>query len=193
MDRTFSHRIPARLETTRLVLCRLQHEDAEEIFYTYASKPECTRYVTWPTHQSIRDTRDYLTRTIRGWNQGLDFSFGIRLKSTYRLIGSCGFLNDAGKAQIGYILGPLHWGQGYATEATIALIRLLTTTPEIYRIGSFVDLDNHASTRVLIKAGMQPETVLKEWCHFPNQSNHPRDCLLFNFPLTSKSPTNFTL
>jgi [ribosomal protein S5]-alanine N-acetyltransferase len=171
--------IPEQLETQRLLLNRLRYEDAEEIFYTYASKPECTRFVTWSTHQSVKDTREYLGRTISAWAQGIDFSYGIRLNINGRLIGSCGFLNEAGKIQIGYILGSLHWNNGYATEATCKLIDMLKSQNGVFRIGSFVDSENLASAKVLLKAGMQAEAVLSQWCRFPNQGNEPKDCILF--------------
>jgi [ribosomal protein S5]-alanine N-acetyltransferase len=171
--------IPERLETPRLLLNRLQHEDAEEIFYTYASKQESTRFVTWPTHQSVKDTREYLRRTTAAWSQGIDFSFSIRLQASGRLIGGCGFLNDSGKIQIGYIFGPLHWNNGYATEATRKLIELLKSQPGVFRIGSFIDAENQASAKVLLKAGMQEEAMLSQWCRFPNQENQPKDCILF--------------
>ena len=174
--------IPERLETQRLVLHRLRYEDAEEIFYTYASKPECTRFVTWPTHQSVKDTREYLRRTIPAWEQGIDFSYGIRMQANGRLIGSCGFLNDSGKIQIGYIFGLIHWNNGYATEATCGLIEMLTSQPGVFRIGSFVDAENLASGKVLLKAGMQEEAALRQWCRFPNQGNEPKDCILFKLP-----------
>ena len=47
--------LPAIIRTERLLLQRLRYEDAEEIFYAYASKPEATRYVSWPTHRSDID------------------------------------------------------------------------------------------------------------------------------------------
>ncbi len=174
--------IPQRLETERLLLTRLRYEDAEEIFYTYASKPESTRFVTWPTHQSMKDTREYLARTIEGWKLGVDFSYGIRLKSNGRFLGCCGFLNDKGKIQLGYVLGPLHWGQGYATETTRKVIDMLRVRQGVFRIGSFVDADNKASARVLEKVGMQEEAHLQKWYRFPNQSNEPKDCILFKIP-----------
>jgi len=170
---------PEKLETDRLFLTRFCYEDAEEIFYTYASKPESTRYVTWSTHQSIRDTREYLARTIAGWKRGIDFSYAIRLKMNGRLIGGCGFLNDEGKIQIGYILGPLHWQQGYATEAAAKLVSVLKTHPGIFRVGSFIDADNLASASVLKKAGLVEEAYLKMWFRFPNQNNEPKDCILY--------------
>jgi [ribosomal protein S5]-alanine N-acetyltransferase len=178
--------IPERVETDRLILTRLQLTDAEEIFYTYASKPESTRYVSWPLHQSLKNTREYLLYAKRAWMQGIDFSFTVRLKSSNRLIGASGFLNDAGKIQIGYVFGPLHWGNGYATEITRRLVALLLERPEVYRIGSFVDCDNHASARVLEKCGFEVEAVLKAWWRFPNQNHQAKDCILFRYPIAAK-------
>lgn len=174
--------IPERVETPRLILTRLQGTDAEEIFYTYASKPESTRYVSWPTHTSLKDTRAFLHYAHSAWAQGLDYSFAVRLKGFNRLIGGCGFLNDAGKIQVGYVLGPLHWGKGYATEATRAIVQLLLTLP-VHRVGSFVDVDNKASIRVLEKCGFQVEAVVKDWWRFPNQDNRLKDCVLFTLPV----------
>jgi len=181
MDPTFT-KIPEKLETDRLVLTRFRHEDAEEIFYTYASKPESTRFVTWSTHQSIRDTREYVARTIAGWNRGIDFSYAIRLKINGRLMGGCGFLNEGGKIQIGYVLGPLHWHQGYATEAARKIVSVLKAQSDFFRIGSFIDADNQASANVLKKVGLVEEAYLKKWLRFPNQNNEPKDCILYKLP-----------
>jgi RimJ/RimL family protein N-acetyltransferase len=174
--------LPEKIVTERLILSRFRYEDGEEIFYTYASKPEATKYMAWPTHQSIGDTRDFLSYTIEGWHLAKDYSFGIRLKKTNRMIGSCGILNDEGKIQFGYVLGPMHWGNGYATEATKAMLAPLKNQPVVYRIGSFVDVENIASSNVLKKCGLVEEARLEKWFRFPNQNNEPKDCVLFRLP-----------
>jgi ribosomal-protein-alanine N-acetyltransferase len=174
--------IPETLLTSRLVLRRLRYEDAEEIFYTYASKPEATRFVSWPTHQSIGDTRTFLTDAVRGWKAGINFSFSIRMKGNGRMIGSYGIVNSGGNIQVGYVLGPLHWGQGFATEVCLMVNRLLKTLPGIYRVGSFVDAENVASAHVLLKSGMVEEARLHQWFRFVNQGNRVKDCILFRLP-----------
>jgi len=174
--------IPETIATERLILSRLRMEDAEEIFYTYASKPESTKFVSWPTHESIKDTREYLRRTTLCWRQGVDYSFSIRLQETGRFIGGCGFINDSGKVQVGYVLSPLHWGKGYATEATKKLVEIIRGQNGIYRIGSFIDAENTASAKVLLKAGFTEEACLHNWFRFPNQGNLPKDCILFKMP-----------
>lgn len=175
--------IPEKIETERLVLQRLRYEDAEEMFYAYASKPEATRFVSWPTHQSIRDTRDFLRYAHVAWGKGSDFSFSIRMKDSFRLIGGFGIIHDNGKIQFGYILSPTQWGKGFATEATRAVLQNLKTQPDIYRIGTFVDAENIASIRVLHKCGLKEEARLPNWFRFVNQGNEPKDCILFTLPL----------
>lgn len=171
--------LPEHLETDRLVLHRLKYEDAEEIFYTYASKPEVTRYVAWPTHQSIEDTRSFLKYAIGAWNAGTDYTFSIRLKSDNKFIGSFGAVNEDGKIQFGYIFSSTHWNNGYATEVCKRMMTALKNQHNIHRIGTFVDLENVSSVRVLIKAGLKEEARLVKWMRFPNQNMEPKDCAIF--------------
>ena len=175
--------LPDSIETERLLLRRLRYEDAEEIFYAYASKPEATRYHSWPTHKTIMDTERFLRHTQVGWATGTDYSFSIRLKESYRLIGSIGALNDYGKIQFGYVLSPVQWNNGYATEAVQELMAVLRQQPDVYRIGTFVDVENVASQRVLEKSGFIEEVRLPNWYRFVNQGNQPRDCILYRLPL----------
>lgn len=168
------------METERLFLQRLKYEDAEEIFYAYASKPEATRYLSWPTHQSIDETRIFLKYAVESWNYGTDYSYSIRLKNGI-LIGSIGVINDDGKVQLGYVISPNHWRNGYTTEAGMRILALLKNFKELYRIGTFVDAENVASIRVLKKCGMIEEAHLPKWFRFINQNNQPKDCILFRF------------
>jgi ribosomal-protein-alanine N-acetyltransferase len=172
--------MPAKLETERLFLQRLKYEDAEEIFYAYASKPEATHYLSWPTHRSIDETRTFLKYAVDNWHYGTDYSYSIRLKNGV-LIGSIGVMHDNGKVQLGYVLSPIHWGKGYTTEACRKVLSILKTFKEIYRVGTFVDADNAASICVLRKCGLVEEARLVKWFRFINQDNEPKDCILFRY------------
>lgn len=178
--------IPEKIETERLVLQRLRYEDAEEIFYAYASKPEATRFVAWPTHQSVAETRSYLAYAVNAWTKGVDYSFSVRLKESNRLVGSFGIVNDEGKVQFGYILSPTQWNLGFATEMCRAMISLLASSPQVHRLWTLVDAENGASARVLQKAGMSEEARLEKWFRFINQDNKPKDCIIFLY--RTKSP-----
>ncbi|NOT76685.1 MAG: GNAT family N-acetyltransferase [Cyclobacteriaceae bacterium] len=175
--------LPERIETDRLILARLKYEEAEEIFYTYASKAEATKFMSWPTHNNLEDTRTFLKYAVSGWSAGTDYSYGIRLKKNHRFIGSCGILNDEGKVQFGYILSPTHWGMGFATEVCRKLMQVVRTVPEVYRISTFVDVENVASSKVLLKSGLVEEARLEKWFKFINQNSEPKDCFLYKLPL----------
>ncbi len=174
---------PETIETSRLFIHRLRYEDAEEIFYCYASKPEATRFLSWKTHDRLEETRAFITYAVQSWNLGLDYSFAIRLKDSGRLIGSFGVIHENGKVQFGYVLSPTQWGRGYATEACQKMMELIKQFPSLYRVGTFVDSDNTSSIRVLEKCGLIEEARLPKWFRFVNQEMTPKDCILFRLPL----------
>ncbi len=179
--------LPEQFTTERLLLQRLRYEDAEEIFYTYASKPEATRYMSWPTHQSIDDTRTFLQYAVWAWKEGTDYSYSLRLKTNGRLVGSIGIMNEQGKIQFGYILSPVWWNNGLATEACKQIMELLKRQPGIFRISTFVDAENIASARVLEKCGLIKEASLVNWMRFPNQQNQPKDCAVYVLPIKASA------
>ncbi|MFM7858899.1 MAG: GNAT family N-acetyltransferase [Flammeovirgaceae bacterium] len=175
--------MPERLESERLVLQRLRYEDASEIFYTYASKEEVTRYVSWSTHQTVHDTNAFLKYAVTAWKRGIDLSWSIRLKHTAQLVGSIGVLPSDGKVQFGYAFGPSHWNRGFATESLLVVLPEIKKLGGIYRINTLVDVENGASARVLLKCGFREEARLEKWMRFPNQGNQAKDCILFRLPL----------
>jgi [ribosomal protein S5]-alanine N-acetyltransferase len=71
------------------------------------------------------------------------------------LIGVCGYSFGTARLipEVGYWLGRAFWGQGYATEATQALIRHGFATMELTGIVIAHMADNPASARVIAKCG----------------------------------------
>ena len=171
--------LPEKIETERLVMNRVRYEDAEEIFYSYASKPEATRYLAFPTHQSVQDARAFLAYAVSAWEKGIEYVYGIRIKSDGQFIGTIGVINEFGKAHFGYSLSPLFWNLGLATEACKELLPLLKKEKSIHRIWSFTDAENVASGKVLLKCGLVEEARLSKWFRFINQDNAPKDCILY--------------
>ena len=66
------------------------------------------------------------------------------------------------KRQAGYCLGRRWWGRGIATEALRALVDFLFAQVNFHRVGAVHDPDNPASGRVMQKAGMVREGVLRQ-------------------------------
>jgi ribosomal-protein-alanine N-acetyltransferase len=63
------------------------------------------------------------------------------------------------------------------------MMNLLRKLDGVYRINTLVDVDNIASSKVLLKAGLVEEARLSKWMRFINQGNEPRDCILYRLPL----------
>ncbi len=53
---------PERIKTPRLLLRRPVATDAQPMFDAYASDPEVTRFLTWPTHETVERARTFLRR-----------------------------------------------------------------------------------------------------------------------------------
>ena len=73
-----------------MIVQRLKYEDAEEIFYTYASKAEATWFVSWMKHGRMEDTINFLSKSRYLWAKEKDFSYSVRLLESNRLIGGVG-------------------------------------------------------------------------------------------------------
>jgi RimJ/RimL family protein N-acetyltransferase len=80
---------------------------------------------------------------------------------------------------LGYVLRRSEWGQGYVSEAVRAVIDHALALPHIFRVWAVCDVDNHASARVMEKAGMVREGRLARYIMHPNISDEPRDVFLY--------------
>ncbi len=167
------------VETSRLRLRSPSMDDASAIFTLYAQDPEVTKYLVWRPHQSIETTRDFLRRCAAVREHGTVFPWVITRKEDDQLLGMVELRVDGYRAELGYVLARPFWGQGFATEAVRGLVALALAQATIYRVWAVCDTENHASTRVLEKAGMQREGVLRRWSIHPNVSDQPRDCFCY--------------
>ena len=171
--------LPERLTTSRLILRPPQPTDAESVFEEYATDPEVTRFLPWAPHRSIAETRAFLSRVAEGWESGREYTWGLTLAGEDRVLGMLAFRPHGFKADMGYVLGRRHWGQGLMAEAAEAIVAAAFVDPELWRVWAVCDVANKASARVLEKVGMTCEGVLHAWILHPNVSAAPRDALIY--------------
>jgi len=164
---------PSTITTARLTLRRPTETDAEAIFASYAGDATTTRFMSWPTHTSLTYTQAFLTFAQNEWaTQGCG-TYLVEREGA--LIGSTGFhQTSAYRGTTGYILSRAHWGQGYATEMCRAMIELGQTLG-LVRVDSYCHAEHEPSARVLEKAGMSFEGVLRKHTVFPQISAEPLD------------------
>jgi RimJ/RimL family protein N-acetyltransferase len=165
--------------TERLVLRRPRLSDAGEIFQSYAQDPDVTRYVMWRPHTGLQQTQEFLAGCVAAWEGDNRFPFVITLKENASPIGMIEIHPSGSRCGAGYVIGKTHWGKGYTTEALKTLIEWVFTQPGVYRLDATCDVENFASYRVMEKAGMQREGILRRWVIHPNISPEPRDCYIY--------------
>ncbi len=113
------------------------------------------------------------------WESGAEFYWAVTLRPSDRAIGGISCRPRGHSADFGYVLDQRYWRQGLATEAAQAVVRWLFTLDTIYRVWATCDVNNLASARVLEKAGLSREGVLRCWAIRPNISNEPRDTFVY--------------
>ena len=77
-----------RLETDRLIIRCFNLDDAESVFYNWASDDEVTKYLTWPSYKSVEVSREYMNFCVNRYENLTFYQWGIELKDTHELIGS---------------------------------------------------------------------------------------------------------
>ena len=170
---------PERIETKRLVLRVPRIDDAHAIFAGWTQDTEVTRYLTWRPHQRVQETEYFIQNCIFAWEHETRFPYVIILKESSKVIGIIDPRVEGPKVGIGYGAARAHWGKGYVTEATRAIIDWAFQQDSIYRVYATTDVENVASQRVLEKVGMQCEGFLRKYILHPNISNVPRDSYMY--------------
>jgi RimJ/RimL family protein N-acetyltransferase len=91
-------------------------------------------------------------------------TFAITLTATGELIGAITLIEKRIhlRAEIGYWIGYQHWGNGYATEATKAIIDWGFSERGLNRIFAHHFAENPASGRVMQKCGMSYEGTIRD-------------------------------
>lgn len=173
-------RPPARFATARLAARPPRAEDAAAVFAAYAGDPEVTRYLSWAAYTRPEPLAAFLQECAAHWERGHGhLAWLLCLKGTDAPIGSIGVtFEPGGRALFGYVLAKKFWGHGFAAEALRHLVDWTLAQPSLWRAWAFCDVENPASVRVMEKAGMTREGVLRRFHVAPSLGPEPRDCVV---------------
>ncbi len=170
---------PERLATERLILRKPRMEDALILFTEYMQDPEVTRYTTWRPHRQLQDVEEFIRGSLSAWENETRFPFVITCREEGLPFGMIDFHIRGCTVGLGYVIARFHQNKGYETEATRAVIDWALQQPTIYRVNASTDIENFASQRVLEKAGMLREGLLRKYIVHPNISDVPRDSYIY--------------
>ncbi|HEU0021253.1 MAG TPA: GNAT family protein [Dehalococcoidia bacterium] len=152
--------------TDRLVLKEFLFDDWSAVL-EYQRDPRYLQFYPW-TERTATEVQEFVRMFLdqQAEQPRRKFQLAVTLPSdTSRVIGNCGIrLKDRRfwEADIGYEIAPEHWGQGYASEAALAIVELGFRELGLHRISSWCIADNAASARVLEKVGLKLEGRLRE-------------------------------
>lgn len=132
-----------------------------EAIHSYASLDEVSKYQGWGPNDE-KDTEDH----VRMVKQSDDTHYHkvIVNQQSDTVIGAIEMTidkdNDSG--EIGYILHPDFWGRGIASQAVAQILGYGFNELKLNRISAQTDKRNKGSERVMQKAGMTKEGLLRE-------------------------------
>ncbi len=156
------HKGTQAIETSRLILRQAEVADAQAMYENWASDPEVTKYLTWPTYTSIEPAYEILESWVNSYKHPDFYLWMIVLKDLGQPIGSISVVHRQDKiasAEIGYCIGKPWWHQGYTAEALQAVMDYLFDQVGINRIEACHDVNNPNSGRVMEKCGMRLEGI----------------------------------
>ena len=153
------------LETDRLLLRQFRIDDAEYMFKNWASDSKVTEFLTWPPHENVEVTKNVLENWINKYSDLSFYNWVIEFKDIGEIVGNISVIKLDDRieaAEIGYCMGSQWWGQAIMPEALGAVITYLLDDVGINRVAACHDSNNPKSGRVMVKAGMKLEGVLRE-------------------------------
>ncbi|CAG9001101.1 MAG: hypothetical protein CENE_03117 [Candidatus Celerinatantimonas neptuna] len=164
-----------RILTERLALSPVKINHLSDLFRIYGD-PKTNHFNPAGPFPDLMYTKETLEHWINHWQY---YQFGMwsvtHRKNPEQILGFCGLTHrhfmDRLIINLGYRFAVDAWGNGYATEVADGMLQAGFEQYELPLICATVREYHHASTRVLLKAGMNYVSTIKDQpeapaCHF---------------------------
>ena len=143
------------IETERLLLRNWTQADCPDLF-EYGKSRLVGPAAGWPPHKTMEESREFIDIFIRN-----DDGLAVELKSEGKVIGGVGLHHRTPdqmrpylkQREIGYVLNPDYWGNGYIPEAVTGLLEIGFRLMKLDLIWCGHFEDNYKSRRVNEKCG----------------------------------------
>jgi ribosomal-protein-alanine N-acetyltransferase len=152
-----------RKETSRLNISPVVSSDKPLIFRGL-SHPDVIQYygVSYDSLEACEEQMHWYRTLVE---EGTGCWWAIRLREGNTFIGAGGFNNldkKHLKAEFGFWLLPQFWGKGYMQEASGVMIDIAFRQWGLHRIEGFVETNNAACKKAIIKLGFEHEGTMRE-------------------------------
>lgn len=153
-----------QLETDRLILRKFNDNDYIKMNENWATDENVTKYVSFEPHKDYEETMRIVSAWIKEYDNG-SYNWVVELKDNNEIIGNISVIELSKKhnnCELGYVFGSKFWGKGYATESLKAVLYYLINECNFHLVEAKHHASNPASGRVMEKAGMKKDGVLRQ-------------------------------
>lgn len=153
--RRFLSPLMKHLVTPRLLMRPFVESDFDDLFKLY-SNAEVMRYIPPFRPLTMEETADSLERMMLNFNEAGYGEFAVIERKEKKFIGKCGlqYHENTGLTELGYLFSHETCDKGYATEASMQVLRTAFNEWGIDKIVAVAHSENRTSTQVMEKIGM---------------------------------------
>lgn len=156
-----------KTETQRLILRKIEEEDAERMFLM-DSDPEVMKYLGTPV-KSIEESKEIIKMIQKQYEENGVGRLAVIEKESGLFIGWCGLKllkepvnGHVETLDLGYRFIPEFWGKGYAWEAANVTLDYGFNELNAHTISAFADVGNTGSNYILTKLGFENTEEFKD-------------------------------
>jgi len=152
------------LETPRLILRPFELSDASAVQRLAGAREIAAMTRTIPHPYPDGAAEEWIRKHGPAFERGTHVTFAVTRRNGAEVVGAAGLAIDRTheRAELGYWIGVPYWNRGYATEAARRIIAYGFSDLGLNRIFATHLPRNTASGRVMQKAGMRFEGVLRQ-------------------------------
>lgn len=162
---TLNHTGTITLTTERLILRRFTNYDVEAVYNNWASDCEVSKYMKKQHHKNIEETKLKVHDWVNRYEHKNFYQWAITFKEKDEPIGVIGLsvINESDMCgNFNYIISRKFSGLGVTSEALKEVLKFAFETIGFNRIESYHSVNNPASGKVMLKAGMILEGLARQ-------------------------------
>lgn len=153
--------LPTEIQTARLLLRPFAFSDVEDVLQQGADDA-WARFLPLPNPYLRLHAEEFLARQVL-LDRAVHVSWAITREGSFVGGINIRFQHPHRLGEVGYSTIRSAWGNGFATEALIAVVdAAFSTLADLNRVRAMADARNLGSERVLVKAGFTREGVLRQ-------------------------------
>lgn len=153
------------LETDRLLLRNLTHNDVEEVF-AIRGNPVTMQYIPRPMAKTKEDALAVINMITGFTNRNEKINWAITEQGNDKLLGIIGYPNfkpDCHRGEVGYVLNHEYLRRGIMYEALQAVLDYGFNTLRLHSIEAIIRTDNIASIQLVEKSGFKREGLFRDY------------------------------